>query len=130
VGTYPNGHWTGASPFINWGNPANLKAKPKTAVEATTQQQQQALNDAAIERIPQQILGLLRLDQTPRFVIYSYGQALKPAEHSIVTSGPYFGLCTNYQVTAEVATRAVVRIEGAPTNPRVVIENYNVLPPE
>jgi len=130
VGTYPNGHWTNASPFINWGNPANIKAKPKTAAEATTQQQQRALNDAAIERIPQQILGLLRLDQTPRFVIYAYGQALKPAEHSIVTSGPYFGLCTNYQVTAEVATRAVVRIEGAPTNPHVVMENYNVLPPE
>jgi len=130
VGTYPNGHWTGASPFINWGNPSNIKAKPKTAAEATTQQQQRALNDAAIERIPQQILGLLRLDQAPRFVIYSYGQALKPAEHSIVTSGAYFGLCTNYQVTAEVATRAVVRIEGAPSNPHVVVENYNMLPAE
>jgi hypothetical protein len=130
VGVYPNGQWTNASPFINWGNPSDLKSKPKTALEATTKQQRQALNDAAVERIPQQILGLLRLDQKPRFVIYSYGQSLKPAEHSIVTSGSYFGLCTNYQVTAEVATRAVVRIEGAPTNPHVVIENYNVLPAE
>jgi len=130
VGTYPNGHWTNASPFINWGKPADIKLKPKTALEATTQQQRQALNDAAVERIPQQILGLLRLDQTPRFVIYSYGQALKPAEHSIMTSGAHFGLCTNYQVTAEVATRAVVRIEGAPANPHVVIEKYNVLPSE
>jgi len=24
----------------------------------------------------------------------------------------------------------VVRIEGAPANPHVVVENYNVLPPE
>src|SRR5262249_54846670 len=25
IGTYPNGHWTGASPFLNWGNPGNIK---------------------------------------------------------------------------------------------------------
>jgi hypothetical protein len=89
-----------------------------------------ALNDEVYERIPQQILGLIKSDHTPRFVIYAYGQALKPAEHSLVTSGPFFGLCTNYQVTAEAATRAVVRIDGAPSKPRVIIENYNALPPD
>ncbi len=101
------------------------------------------LNDAAYERIPQQILGLLRGDSTPRFVIYSYGQTLKPADRSIYTrGGPYFGMCTNYQVTAEAATRAVVRIDGIPANPQpvpnppaldnlhVVIENFNVLQPD
>src|SRR5581483_2816135 len=72
------------------------------------------LSDAAYERLPQQIVGLLRNDPGPRFVIYAYGQALKPADRSLVTSGPYFGLCTNYQVTAEVATRTVVRIDGVP----------------
>ena len=85
--------------------------------------------DAVLERIPQQILGLLQCDP-PRVVIYSWGQALKPAEHSLVTSGGFFGLCTNYQVMSETATRTVVRIEGAPNNPRAVIESFNVLPPD
>jgi len=92
----------------------------------------QIINDAVVERIPQQILGLLHGgEQPPRFVIYSYGQALKPAPKSFVmTSGPYFGMCTNYTITAEVATRAVVHIEGAPNKPRTVVESYNVLPPD
>jgi hypothetical protein len=131
VGTYPNGHWTGVSPFLNLGNPGTLKVNSTTPSDHVTTQQARALNDAAYERLPQQILGLLRLDQAPRFVIYSYGQALKPAEHSVVlNNGPYFLMCTNYQVSAEVATRAVVRIEGAPTKPHVVIEKFNVLPPD
>src|SRR5262249_40477476 len=88
------------------------------------------MNDAVYERIPQQILGLLRAGDQPRFVIYSYGQALKPAPHSIIQSGLYLGLCTNYQITAEAATRAVVRIDGAPNNPHAIIENFNVLPPD
>jgi len=63
---------------------------------------------------------------------------LKPAPRSIVTSGPFFGLCTNYQITAEMATRTVVRFEGiqpyqsgrpsAITNLHPVIESFNVLP--
>ena len=88
-----------------------------------------ALNDDVVERIPQQILGLLKGGEAPRFVIYSYGQALKPAPKSIVTSGPYLGVCTNYAITAEVATRAVVRIDGPANHPRAVVEEFNVLPP-
>ena len=99
------------------------------------------LTDAAYERIPQQILGLLKLDPTPRFVIYSWGQALKPAPHSAYGgSGPFFGLITNYQIMAEVATRAVVHFDGVPsaqngipttiTNLHPVIESFNVLPPD
>jgi hypothetical protein len=88
------------------------------------------LNDAACERIPQQILGLLKCDHTPRFLVYSFGQALKPADHSLVTSGPFTRLCTNYQIMAEAATRAVVRVDGAPTNSHIVIESFNVLPPD
>jgi hypothetical protein len=100
-------------------------------------------NDAVYERIPQQILGLLKGADEPRFVIYSFGQALKPADRSQVTAGgQYFGLCTNYQVVAEVATRSVVRIEGLPQYPsplvpqkpysnlRAVVERFNILPPE
>lgn len=95
-------------------------------------------------------MGLLALEQSPRFAIYSYGQTLRPAERSVVVQGgPFTKLCTNYQVTAEVATRAIVRIEGTPdpryTNdavnpypdpygrfypPRVVVEQFNILPPD
>jgi hypothetical protein len=107
---------TEQSPFLNINNLQTLQAG--------------GVNDEAMERIPQQILGLLNLSHTPRFVIYSYGQTLHPADHSIITYGTYFGLCTNYQVTAESATRTVVRVEGAPANPHVVVEQFNVLPPD
>jgi hypothetical protein len=101
--------------------------------------------DEVMERIPQQIMSLLTLNPTPRFVIYSYGQTLHPADHSLVIGGTFNGLCTNYQVTAEIATRAVVRIDGSPDPkytpanpdpngryypPHVVVEQFNVLPPD
>ncbi|MDB6124022.1 MAG: hypothetical protein JWQ71_3015, partial [Pedosphaera sp.] len=99
-------------------------------------QQQAGISDAVYERIPQQILSLLRLGE-PRYVIYSYGQSLKPADRSIVQSGTYFGMCTNYQITGEVVTRAVVRVDNYPVPgrpftqpPRIVVESYTVLPPE
>jgi len=91
---------------------------------------QGAQSDAVMERIPQQILGLLKGGEQPRFVIYTYGQALKPADRSRVTTGPYLSLCTNYQITAEVTTRSVVRIDGAPANPRATVESFDVLPPD
>jgi hypothetical protein len=102
------------------------------------------LSDEAVERIPQQILGLLKCDHTPRFVIYAFGQTLKPAPNSIYTGnllggGSFAGLCTNYQIVAEAATRTVVRFDGvqpgvgdAPpsiTTLHPVIESFNVLPP-
>jgi hypothetical protein len=96
----------------------------------STTQMRSGITDAMYERIPQQIMGLLRGNDDPRFVIYSYGQALKPAQRSLVTSGALFGMCTNYQIMAESATRSVVRVEGAPDNPRVVLESFNVLPPD
>jgi hypothetical protein len=61
-------------------------------------------------------LSLLKVGK-PRFVIYSYGQALKPANNSIFPGAvnlpsAFKGMCTNYQVTAEVVTRTVVRLES------------------
>jgi hypothetical protein len=118
---------TVASPFLN---------------TSSTNTATRGINDAMYERLPQQILGLLKSDPAPRFVIYSYGQTLKPADRSILVNGPFFGMCTNYQVTAEVATRAVIRIEGLPIHPppytdlqqfknlRLILESYNVLPPD
>jgi hypothetical protein len=107
------------------------------------------INDEVMERIPQQIMSLLTLNSTPRFVIYSFGQTLHPADHSLVIGGQFNGLCTNYQITAESATRAVVRVEGSPdpqyTNdvnhpnpdpqgrfypPHIVVEQFNVLGPD
>ena len=93
------------------------------------------ISDAMYERIPQQIMSLVRLG-SPRYVIFAYGQSLKPADHSIVQSGQFFGMCTNYQITGEVATRTVLRVDNAPfpgrppTKPRVVVESFNVLGPE
>ena len=92
-------------------------------------QTQYGIRDEVYERIPQQILSLLKEDE-PYVVIYAFGQSLRPAENSIVrTPGPYRSLCTNYQVTGEVVTKTAVRIE----NPRsriykAVVESYNVLP--
>jgi hypothetical protein len=106
---------TVASPFLNRSSDYQLRY---------------GLNDEVYERIPQQIFGLLKIDTTPRYVVYAWGQALKPADRSVIMSGPYSGLCTNYQISAEVETRTTFRIEGAPDNPRVIVENYNIVPPE
>jgi hypothetical protein len=126
---------TVASPFLNPGATLDLNTRnPLHPRGQYTLQYTSVLSDEAYERIPQQVLGLLRADPTPRFVIYTFGQALKPAQHSVVTGGgpssPYFQLCTNYQISAEVVTRTVVRIDGAPNNSHAVIENFNVLPPD
>ena len=71
------------------------------------------------------MMSLLRVGSAPRYVIYSYGQTLKPAPNGIVTSGrTFFGMVTNYQVVSETATRAVVRVEDAKTtHPHVVVES-------
>jgi len=105
---------TVASPYLNVTNSTQLE---------------RGVSDPVYERIPQQVLSLLKVGE-PRFVIYSYGQSLKPADRSIVQSGPFIGMSTNYQITGETATRTVVRIDGAPNNPRAVIESFNVLPPD
>jgi hypothetical protein len=110
---------TVASPFLNTNTLPSDSYYPNDS-----------LTDAAYERIPQQILGLLKCDHSPRFVVYSFGQALKPADRSLVTSGPFSRLCTNYEIKAEAATRAVLRVDGAPTNSHIVIESFNVLPPD
>jgi hypothetical protein len=122
---------TVASPFLNTNRLATLPAG--------------GINDEVMERIPQQIMSLLTLNQTPRFVIYSFGQTLHPADHSLVIGGTFNGLCTNYQITAESAVRAVVRVEGTSDPrfvngrvdtegrsypPHLVVEQFNVLGPD
>jgi len=105
---------TVASPFLNLSSPAQLE---------------RGLTDVAVERIPQQILSLLKTDDA-RIVIYAFGQSLKPAERSLVTAGSFYNICTNYQITGEYATKTVIRIEDAPRKPRAVVESFTILPPE
>jgi hypothetical protein len=98
-----------------------------------TNQLQYGISDEMYEWLPQQMMSLLRDSSAPRYVIYSYGQTLKPAPNGIVTSGGqnFFGMVTNYQIVAETATRAVVRVDDAKTtHPHVVIESFNLLPPD
>jgi len=97
------------------------------------------ISDEVYEWLPQQTMGLLRVATLPRYVIYGYGQTLKPAPNGVVTSGGanFFGLVTNYQVTAENAVRAVVSVHaqvtptstGFVTNYTTTVESYNPLPP-
>ena len=82
-----------------------------------------------MERIPRQVLSLLKTDE-PRMVIYSFGQSLKPAERSLVTLGNYYNICTNYQITGELVTKTVLRFEEAPYKPRTVVESFSILPPQ
>jgi len=87
------------------------------------------IGDEAYEWLPQQMMGLVRGSEQ-RYVLYCYGQTLHPAPNGVVLNGPFFQLVTNYQVTAETAARAVIRVDNANTaRPRVVVESYNVLPP-
>lgn len=113
---------TDMSPFLT--NSAN-------DIQANLQQiSAGGISDEVMERIPQQVMSLLTISHSPRFVVYGYGQTLRPANSSIVIGGAFNGLCTNYEVTAETAVRAVMRVDGAPTNSHVIIEQYNVLPPD
>ncbi len=87
------------------------------------------MTDEVVERLPQQILSLLRADE-PRVVVYSYGQSLKPALNSLITKpGLYYGMCTNYQITGEYVTKTTLRFDGSPGNLRTVVEDHRVLYP-
>ncbi len=105
---------TVVSPFLNLNTRAQIE---------------RGLTDEAVERIPRQILSLLKTDE-PRMVIYSFGQSLKPAERSLVTLGNYYNICTNYQITGELVTKTVLRLEEAPYKPRTVVESFTILPPQ
>ncbi|HXF09972.1 MAG TPA: hypothetical protein VN625_04245, partial [Desulfuromonadaceae bacterium] len=93
-------------------------------------------NDVMYEWLPQQVLSLLKISSAPRYVVYCYGQALRPAANGVylgttsLGGQSLFGMVTNYQVVAESATRVVLRIDGAPTNTHAVVESFNLLPPD
>ena len=117
------------SPFLNW---TNTNSKLMANLQAY------GISDAAYEWLPQQMMGLVRGNSTPRYVIYAYGQALRPAPGGVVTGSANFGLVTNYQVVAESAVRAVVSVQAQVnisgfypvTNYTTRVESYSVLPPD
>lgn len=103
------------SPFLNWTNSTVYRL---------------GLDDFAVERIPQQVLSLLKADE-PRVTIYSYGQSLRPAEGSLRTDPDpirLLNLCTNYQITGEFAAKRVIRFDGSLTNLNAVVESEIVIP--
>jgi hypothetical protein len=103
----------GVNPFTGAfeGSPyLNLNAS-QTLAPAEQQLSWNQFTDEAIEAIPQRILSLIKEDE-PRVTIYCFGQTLKPAPRSYVTSADFYNLCVNYQVTGEYVTKAVVRVEG------------------
>jgi hypothetical protein len=113
---------TMASP---WLNPPYVSGPP----DANT------LTDRDYEAIPEKILSLIHVGE-PRFVVYAFGQSLKPAPQSILTGGNYRGLVTNYEVSGELATRTVMRVELEPATPpgppipRVIVESFNISSPD
>jgi hypothetical protein len=108
---------TEQSPFLNLSAPIQLT---------------NGISDEMYEWLPQQAMSLLRCPTAPRYVVYCYGQTLKPAQNSLVTGGSsFFGMCTNYQIVSEAVVRAVIRVDDANTShPRAVVESYNLLPPD
>jgi hypothetical protein len=90
--------------FLSMINDAQLNTGNMTQLYA----QRFFPNEIDYERIPQQILSLLRTDGTPRFVAYTFSQTLKPAQNAVEKDG----LCTNYAITSEAAQRTVFRLEG------------------
>jgi hypothetical protein len=111
---------TVASPFL-------------TPATGTTFAPQNSPKDSDYEALPEKIVSLLKAGE-PRFVVFVFGQSLKPAPQSVIPGGPLRGLCVNYEVTGEMAARAVMRVDSTPQPgpPRLqaVIESFNLLPPD
>ena len=118
------------SPFLNIGT--------TTSGRASYSQPNAGITDEMYEWLPQQAMSLLRVSSVPRYVIYGYGQSLRPAQGATYSgAGSLFGLVTNYQVMAESAVRAVVQVHpqvtatvnGYVTNYTTTVESYDILPP-
>ncbi len=93
--------------------------------------------DEVVERIPQQIGSLLRLGE-PQFVIYAWGQSLRPKSFynpgpSLLGSPNLFKLCTNYSITGEFLTRTVCHLDLTQSDPfgqhpKLKVDSFNIIP--
>jgi hypothetical protein len=81
-------------------------------------------NDEMVERIPQQTLSLLKLGE-PQFVVFAWGQSLKPKGPPYLGGGPNQSVVTNYEITGEILTRTVCHVEHA-NGLKLVIDSFNV----
>ena len=121
--------------FTHVGDILNVSALSDRSPFLNLNYAQKGISDEVYEWLPQQALGLLRVSSSPRYVVYCYGQSLRPAKDSVVTSSGagLFGIVTNYQIMAESAARAVIRLDAKVvnnvTNYSATVESYNVLPP-
>lgn len=85
------------------------------------------VTDEVVERLPQQILSLLRADE-PTVAVYAYGQSLKPAPNAFyLKPGNFYNMVTNYVVTGEFATKSLLRFEGTPNAPTTKVEDHRIL---
>ena len=115
---YPNGIFHKVGDIL--GAPALTTSSPFLTAAAAD------CPDEIVERIPQQTLSLLKVGE-PQFVIYAWGQSLKPAGLPYLGGGPNNNMYTNYEITGEVLTRTVCHL--AHTNGvKMVIDSYNVEP--
>jgi hypothetical protein len=81
--------------------------------------------DQIVERIPQQILSLLKVGE-PQFVIFAYGQSLKPKGPPFLSpGGSNNNIYTNYEITGEVLTRTVCHVVHT-NGLKMVIDSFNV----
>jgi hypothetical protein len=101
---------TVASPFVT-----NALATPNSGL----------YSDEVVERIPQQIMGLLKVGE-PQFVIYAWGESLRPK--NIYLGTPNTGLCTNYEITGEYLSRMVCHVVHTNLVPKIVVDSYNIEP--
>jgi hypothetical protein len=83
------------------------------------------VSDEVVERIPQQIMGLLKVGE-PQFVIYAWGESLRPK--SLYLTAPNNNLCTNYEITGEFLSRTVCHVVHTNGPPKMVIDSYNIEP--
>jgi hypothetical protein len=83
-----------------------------------------AYSDEIVERIPQQTLSLLKVGE-PQFVIFSWGQALKPKGPPYLGGGLNNNIYTNYEITGETLTRTVCHLVYT-NGVKMVIDNFNV----
>ena len=84
-------------------------------------------NDEVEERVPQQILGLLKVGE-PQFVIYAWGESLRPKSRYLGAPASLTGIVTNYEITGEFLSRTVCHVVHTNTIPKMVIDSYNIEP--
>jgi hypothetical protein len=82
------------------------------------------VTDEMVERIPQQTLSLLKVGE-PQFVIFAWGQALKPKGPPYLGIGANANTYTNYEITGEFLTRTVCHLVHT-NGLKMVIDSYNV----